>query len=299
MSEPTSQKKKSNKGLIAIIIILLLAIGGLGYMLMEKDKEVKDASAELELIQSNLEQSLADIRGLESNNDSMDAYIVEREARLLSMIDSVAKAKEVTDRQLSRWRNEAVSKRKEVDRLTAVVDSVNKAYGILQIENDSLNVNLDAERHRSEELTNQARELQNEVEVGSQLQLTSINAGAYKVYSSGEEDETERARRAERVKACFTIGANAIAEKGERQVYMRVLTPELKVVVNQSDSVATNKFMVQGNELFFTASKSVWYENTDQNVCLSYDKEDWVKGTYTVEIYIGDAKVQEARFVLD
>lgn len=299
MSDSKTQEKKSNKGLIAIIIILLLGMGGLGYMLMEKDTQVQDMDAQLALIKDNLEDALAEVQSMESTNDSMDTYIVAREARLQSMLDSVSSAKAVSDRQLSRWSNEAVSLRREVKRLEEVVDSINKSNALLRMENDSLQVDLEQERIRSEELTSQARELENEVAVGSQLQLTSINAGAYKVYSSGEEDETERARRAERVKACFTIGANAIAQKGERQVYMRVLTPDLKVLKGSNDSTSTSSFMVQGNEMFYTATKSVWYENAEQNVCLSYDREDWEEGTYTVEIYVGEAKVQEARFVLD
>lgn len=299
MSDSKTQEKKSNKGLIAIIIILLLGMGGLGYMLMEKDTQVQDMDAQLALIKDNLEDALAEVQSMESTNDSMDTYIVAREARLQSMLDSVSSAKAVSDRQLSRWSNEAVSLRREVKRLEEVVDSINKSNALLRMENDSLQVDLEQERIRSEELTSQARELENEVAVGSQLQLTSINAGAYKVYSSGEEDETERARRAERVKACFTIGANAIAQKGERQVYMRVLTPDLKVLKGANDSTSTSSFMVQGNEMFYTATKSVWYENAEQNVCLSYDREDWEEGTYTVEIYVGEAKVQEARFVLD
>lgn len=297
MSDASSQKKKSNKGLIAIIILLLLGVGGLSYLLVQKDNEVKDVSSELALIKTSLEQSIKQVQGLNSTNDSMNTYIIEREARLQGMLDSVNNVAKVSEQHLRRWRSNAINAGLEVDRLSAVVDSMAKAYTILKLDHDSLAIDLEVEKIRTEELTSQTRELKNEVAVGSQLKLTSINAGAYKVYSSGTEDETQRARRAERVKACLTIGANSIAEKGLRNVYMRVLTPDLKIIAAQN--VDDNRFFVKGNEMVFTASKNVWYENEDVNVCLSYDKEEWVSGTYTVEIYIEDNKVQEARFVLD
>lgn len=299
MSESKSEKKSSNKGLIVIIVLLVLALGGLGYLYMEKGDELADKSTELERISFDLEEALRDVRSMESSNDSMDSYIAGRESRLMNMLDSVNNAKEVSDRQVQRWSNEAYSLRRQVRDLQATVDSVNKAYEVLSVEQAQTKMELATEIERNEDLSSQNRELATEVEVGSQLKLTSINAGAFKVYSSGEEDETERARRAERVKACFTIGANSIAEKGEREVVMRVLTPELRVLTADMDSAGTNTFMVQGKELFFSARKSVWYENDAQNVCLSVDREDFEKGTYSVEVYIDGVKAQEARFVLD
>lgn len=300
MSESTPEKKKSNKGLIAIIIILLLGMAGMGYVLMDKSNTITDMDAERERILFDLEEAKSNIGSLESSNDSMDAYIVTREQRLQSMIDSVRDAKAVSDRTLQRWRNEAYSLRRQINDLEAQVDSINKAYVSLAVENEQNKMDLAQEVVKNEELSTENRELETEVAIGSQLQLTSIYAGAYKVYSSGEEDETSRARRAERVKTCITIGANPIAKKGERQFYMRVLTPGLKVLTAERDSTTgSNTFMVQGNELFYSASKSVWFENEAANVCLTVDREEFEKGTYTVEIYTEGAKVGEGRFVLD
>lgn len=299
MSETNSEKKKSNKGLIAIIIILLLGLAGLGYMFMQKSGEVVDKDSELEKIKFDLTEALNDVRSMESTNDSMDAYIVGREARLQSIIDSVSNAKEVSDRQVQRWSNEAYSLRRQIRALGAKVDSMEAAYKALDLDKQKVEADLVEEVIKNEDLNSQNQALENEVAIGSQLQLTSIDAGAYKVYSSGEEDETERARRAERVKTCFTIGANAIASKGEREVVMRVMTPDLRVLTGEKDSTGSNTFMVQGNELFFSAKQNVWYENADQKVCLSVDREDFEKGTYNVEIYIDGVKAQEARFVLD
>ncbi|KAB2813980.1 coiled-coil domain-containing protein [Phaeocystidibacter luteus] len=301
MSEQATEKKKSNKGLVALVIILLLVIAGMGYLLFDKEATIEDQSTELASIEADLKSSLESISMLESSNDSMDAYIVNREAYLEALLDSVQDAKNATDAQLARWKNNTYSLRRQVAELEGKVDSIEKAYEALSIENAETKVNLAQQIEDNDDLRQSNQELSDDVVAGSRLQLTAINAGAYKVSSGGEEDETDRARRAERVKGCITIGANAIAEKGEREVIMRVITPEKKVLTAAQDSTGqgSNQFSVNGNNLFFTAKKTVWYENENTNVCLTFDFEDFAEGTYMVEIYIDGALTQEARFVLD
>lgn len=294
-----SEQKKSNKGLIAIIIILLLGVLGMGYMLWDKSSTIEAQDTDIAELQADIQDRISEVSRLESKNDSMDVYIVNTQAELEALLDSVKEANEVTANQLARWKNQAYRYRSQIDQLQSTVDSINAAYEALSIENEETKVNLAQEIQRGQELKSENENLSNEVAAGSKLQLTAINASAYKVLSSGEEDETGRARRAERAKACITIGANAIAEKGERMIYMRILNPSGNVIAGGGEGTDEgNMFSVNGNNMYFTASKSVWYENEDTNVCLSYDSEDWDEGIYKVEIYI-DGVVTEARFVLD
>lgn len=296
-----SEKKKSNKGLVAIIIILVLALGAMGYLLFDKETAIETKDSRITELEMDLTSSLAEIQSYSSENDSMNNYIVSREAYLQRMLDSVQDVKNATDRQLARWKNETYKLKREISDMSAIVDSVNAAYAKLYIENDTIKSNLAAEIARSEELSVRNTALADEVAVGGVLRLSSINAGAYKVSSSGEEDETDRARRAERIKTCITITENPIAKKGEREVIMRVVTPSSKVLAAPQDSTGSgsNMFSVNGNNLYYTAKKMVWYENENTNVCLTYDGEDFAKGTYNVEVYVDGVMTQEARFVLD
>lgn len=299
MSDTSSEKKKGNKGLVAIIIILLLVIAGMGWMLFQNNETIDNKDSELAEISADLQASLDNLATMESDNDSMDAYIVNKEAQLTALLDSVQNAKDASDRSLARWKNAAYEYKAQITELQADVDSIKAAYQELSIENEQTKVNLAQEIQNNEELKGTVDDLNNTVAEGAQLQLTSIYAGAYKVYSSGEEDETSRARRAERIKTCITIGANPIAEKGEREVVMRVVSPNQKVIAAPQDSTGTNQFNVNGNNLLFSARQNVWFENEAKNVCLSMDYEDFDEGTYQVEIYIDGQMVQEARFVLD
>lgn len=299
MSETASEKKKSNKGLLAVIVILLLVIAGMGWMMFQQDTTIDSKDTEITELEADLQRSIDDLATMESENDSLDAFIVNKEAQLMALLDSVQNAKDASDRSLARWKNAAYEYRAEISALQAQVDSVNAAYRRLAIENDSTKVNLAQEIQANSELKVEVKDLNNTVAEGAQLQLTSINAGAYKVSSSGEEHETNRARRAERIKTCITIGANPIAEKGEREVVMRVISPNNKIISGGTDSTGTNMFSVNGYNLVFSARSQVWYENQVKNVCLALDYEDFSEGTYQVEVYIDGQKVQEARFVLD
>lgn len=296
-----SEKKKSNKGLVAIIILLLIGLAGMGYMYMEKDKTVEAKDVEIQAFLQDLEAKRAEISSMESRNDSLDEFIVNREAALLSLIDSVQDAQRMTSEELARYKNSYYRMDAQIKELEASVRAWEARYDSLDVANQQTKMELAGQIEMGQVLEAQNQNLSNEVAAGSVLKLTSIFAGAYKVSSSGEEDETSRTRRAERVKTCITIGANAIASKGNRDVVMRVMTPSGNVLVANRDSTAdgSNMFNVNGNSLGFTARKDVWFEGEETNVCLSFDHEEWDEGTYTVEIYIDGKFANEARFILD
>lgn len=204
--------------------------------------------------------------------------------RLTQIIDSISKVSEANSKDLANMKRRVNSLRAQNKQLIAQVDSINQAYQALEIEKQEVEENLEEEVVKNTELTEENTGLKKDVAVGSMLQLSKLNASAYKVKGGGKEKETSSAGSADRIKACFTVAKNLIADKGERVVYMRVTTPDLKVITAQGEADKTFNF--NGKPLMYSAKQTMYYDQDIIESCLNMDKEaDFVSGEYTVELY--------------
>jgi predicted nuclease with TOPRIM domain len=280
-----------------IIALLVLAVVIVGYLLTRSSGEVKDLEAEKQSLIVELEGMRSQLTAMQSDNDSMAVFITAESERLNMMIEELKQDKDFNQKKYEEYRAKTNQLKKQNDRLVAKVDSVNKAYQALQIEKQAVEENLEGEVVKNAELTDENTVLKKDVAVGSMLQLSKLNSAAYKVKGGGKETETNKASGATRIKACFTVAKNMIATKGERTVYMRVTTPDLKVIAAKGE--ANNTFSFNGQPLMFSAKQALFYEQDIIESCINLDKEtDFVAGEYTVELYTEGYKLGETKVIL-
>jgi hypothetical protein len=287
----TNQNRTKN----IIIALLVLAVVVVGYLLTRTSGQVDDLEAEKANMINELEQMRSELLTQQSDNDSMTVYIEAESQRLAAIIDSISAVSEANSKELAGMKRRVSGLRAQNKKLIAQVDSINKAYQALEIEKQQVEENLEEEVVKNAELTDENTVLKKDVAVGSMLQLSKMNASAYKVRSNGKEKETNSAGSADRIKACFTVAKNLIAEKGERVVYMRVTTPDLKVIAAQGED--DNTFRFNGKPLMYSAKQALFYEQDIIESCINMDKEsDFVAGEYSIELYtegymLGSTKV--------
>ncbi len=287
-------ESKQNRTKNIIIALLVLAVIVIGYLLTKTNTQVDNLSEEKDMLITEMEQIRSELKATKSDNDSMALYITAETERLGVLIKELEDNKATTTAELEKWRKQVQRLNVQKKKLIAQVDSVNKAYQALEIEKEQVEENLVEEVVKNTELTDENRKLVKNVAVGSMLQLSKMDAAAYKVKSGGKEKETSSAGSADRIKACFTIAKNLIADSGERVVYMRVTTPDLKVVAAKGGD---NVFNFNGQPLMYSAKQALFYENDIIESCINLDKEsDFVAGEYTIELYtegymLGEAKV--------
>lgn len=288
---------KPNRTKNIIIALLVLAVVVIGYLLTRSSGEVDDLAAEKESLITNLEQMRSELKATQTDNDSMSTYIDAEEKRLSLLIDSVKGANDVSEKEMKRWKNSYYRLKKSNDRLAEQVDSMNAAYDALNQEKLVVEDSLQGEVVKNEVLSEENRELNKNVAVGSMLQLSKLEVAAYKVRSGGKEKETTSASGADRIKACYTVAKNLIAESGEREVYMRITTPDLKVLASDEPN---HVFNFNGQPLMFSSKQAVFYENDIIESCINLDKKaDLVKGEYMIELYTEGYKLGEAKLILD
>ena len=98
------------------------------------------------------------------------------------------------------------------------------------------------------------------------------------------------------LKGCFTILENKISSAGNKFIYLRVISPEGKVLPQQKkETIAID----QEGEIEISAKREINYQNQNTDVCVFYEIDTPLKaGKYSVEVYAENEKIGVTSFAL-
>lgn len=289
--------QKNNSSLKAIIVVLaILLVGSLAYMYkissdakttetaLVKDKDT--AMEELALLKTKLDAAIAE------KTSVSDELIAEREKVVKLMAD------------LKKSNGDVASLKKfqaQYNALNAKFNALVKENGLLKDQNvtlvskvDSLNMALGESMKFNDTLVIQNENLAKTVEKASKLTVMNLRTQAIKEKSSGREVETSRARRADKLKVCFSIAQNEVAKSGDRVYYVQIIDSKNNVLGEKR----TENF--GDMSLTYSFTTTVTYENKSVDVCESLDGNgvDFEKGTYFVNIFDKGTLVSKTSFTL-
>ncbi len=297
------EKSSREKVYLVIIILLLLACGTLTWQLVQKTSQIEYVLIEKGELETERDNLVADLEALQTSydtlstdNEELKLKIQEQQAKIEEYLVQIEKHKD--DAYIIRkLREETKSLRKIMQGYVHTIDSLNTLNQNLTAELVDVKEDRENLQKDKENLTNIKEDLEDMVEVGSILQALNIKANAIKVKSSGKQVDTERASRADMIKVCFTIGENKIAKSGNKPVYLRIITPDAKVL-NEDEG---NRFNFNGVKGLYSIKKEVNYQNqTINNLCVYFDlnEAEIPTGKYIVEIYADEAKIGDGTFNL-
>lgn len=232
------------------------------------------------------------------NTELSDSIAIQKQKViiLLQELENSEKSKKYTARELYKMRKEAETLRKVMKNYVHKVDSLNtlnlELQATIKVKDQTIS-NVKGERDEFRERT---ENLSKTVEMGSKLQILGLTAEAIRVRTSGSFTETSRAKRADQVKACFTIVANSIAEKGSKLFYMRIISPEGTVLTNTKSTQIDSG----GENIEVSVGRTLDYQGKAVDFCVFYEKsmDELPKGDYKVEIYSDGLKVGSTSFGL-
>jgi hypothetical protein len=296
MTENTSAKNRISL-LLGGIIIVLLVILGYQYFSMQKTIEEK---VEIGIERNDL---LEDLTFMQSRYDSLSTESVDMQEKIKgqqqkidSMLVEVKKHKgdAWTIRQL---RKETESLRTIMKGYLYTIDSLNTLNIELKAENEQIQGKLNQERQKTRSLTQKSENLNQIIAKGSRLQALDLWAGTIKMRTNGTQVPTDRAKKAEKVKSCFTLSENTIAKKGNKNLFFRVISPEGKVL---HDDLSLGKtFEYDGVSGLYTMIRTVDYKGAAMDVCIYWDIPTPLDpGFYIVEVYADEALIGRTSFDL-
>ncbi len=296
-------EENKNKNLLWLILTIVFAIGAIviTYMYMNTSNELKELQAEKE---EQRQMFVAEIDSLLIEHEAIKLDYGEL-ADSLSVKDSLiqANAKEIKNLLNYKWEyykvNKKLKKLRNISQGYLVqIDSLHKVNETLKGEVIELKQDVQIAKRQNSELKRKSKKLEESISEAAVLSAYNINATAYKVRGSRER-ETRRARRADKINVCFTLGQNSLLEPGMKKIYIRIADPKNKILT-KSDA-DTYSFDYNGNIMQYSMMEVVDYNNESQEICSTWyirKSDDISKGRYVVSIFTDKLEIGQTSIVL-
>lgn len=298
--EPTTNtyqkqpEKKPSSALVVLVIILSLAVIFLGYKYFTKSSQLGQTSEEkaiLEDVKSDLEKQLRDMiveyDSLKTNNDSVNGLLSTEQDKIKNLLRMHASDAE----KIRKFQGELETLRKVMRSYIVQIDSLNTRNRELTAENIQVKDQLTTVETQNIELSKDKEMLNTQVQLAKVLSAKNISVTPM----NKSDRENTKINKVAKVKVCFTVRENAVAEAGTKDVYLRIIRPD--EVVLPSGNGETFEF--NGEQVIFSAKRQLEYDNKDIDMCIFWDKNaDLIAGTYTVVLYAGNYEIGSATFTL-
>lgn len=302
-NEPVQEQQDSKRVIIIIVISILLGVNGLLlWQFFDKKTHLEQVRldldttmAEKESISAELQRVKMEYEKLNQENASLQNQLSAKDEEIRLKIAQIQKLLNSGDaEQLKRARAELSSLKVLNQSYLAQMDSLKLANQMLSDQNLSLSASLNSAQSRADQLSQQNNLLSNKVAIASVLKTTGIKATGVRYKGAGKETENNKAKTTDRIKTCFTIQENLVVDKGPKDIFVRVLSPDGAVMSTSSET-----FMFNGQATLYTTKESIMYENRNTDLCVYWEKgSSYNTGKYTIELYCEGAQIGETSLVL-
>lgn len=271
------------KVLIGVLAVLLI---GLAIYTVSMYKDSKNTVAGLEQQRVEIQKELSGLSEeysvIITENELKDEELIEAKSR----IDSLLKEVEVSKANIGliqRYRMQINQLQEERKVMFARADSLVKANERLVAERDSTSLALYDSQRKLDSISIHNMELSKRIGKAMLVTARNLSANAIIIRNNGKIVTTRRSGRADDIQACFTLNANAVANEGERVVYVQVINP-MNNILGKQEVIGT-----EDEVLYYSKSINIFYENDDLDVCILADAEDkdLIPGRYVINIYDG------------
>ncbi|MFO7620726.1 MAG: hypothetical protein R6W81_05600 [Bacteroidales bacterium] len=290
---PVERPEKKSAPIAMIATSIILAALLIFIVVMYFDQRGK--MIEMETVLTNEKDSLAnELRRMVyaydtmvANNDTLQAGLDKEKDRIVQLLSINASNVQL----IKKYRSEITTMREIMKSYIVQIDSLNTRNKQLVAENIDIKQQMSDVQSTNVELTRVKEELGAKVVVASVIQAKDIATVAL----NKNRKETSRINLLNKLRVCFTLRENPLAQAGEKEVFLRVIRPDSLVITNSPD----NLFSYRDSRLIHSASRLVDYMNQDIEMCIFVDNTgDFIIGNYSVELYLENNIIGRSTFML-
>ncbi len=302
MSNNFASMNKTAKIIVTIFSILIVVLAGLlvynYFLLTEKENEIKVIEQEMEFEkQASIEEFEQLSRQyeefyVETNNDSLLKLIDEEKQKVKDLLQELKTVKATNARRIRELQKELSTVRGVLKQYVAQVDSLNTENKKLTQENVKVRKQYETATQTVKEMEEKNAELGKIIDLASMLETHGIQIKTL----NKKGNETKRLKRITKFEVCFTLLRNITAERGEKDIYLRINNPQGEVM-----SVSpSNVFTFEENEIAYSAKKKIAYTGENMDICIYFDITNPLEtGTYHIGIFADGNLIGSTAFVLN
>jgi cell division protein FtsB len=292
----TTQSSNNNRAkiLIGLLVVLLVSLAGYTYTLIQQNKEtLLFLEADKAEVQKELEAIVVSYNEILQDNELKDKELIAARDRIVVLLDSVKNYKANLS-IINRYKAQVRALKNERTQLFIRADSLLIVTQRLAIEKDSTTAVLNKTIKVVDSVTTANTQLFNSLEKGALIGITNLDATAIIVRKGGKIKQTKRASRADKIRVCYTIAPNTLAQAGDRVLYVQVINPDNNIIGDKSN-------ITFGQDLLtYSKSEIVFYENKALDVCaiVGTTGQDVLKGLYTINIFDAQRQIGSTTLML-
>ncbi|WP_299130823.1 chromosome partitioning protein ParA [uncultured Winogradskyella sp.] len=290
--------QKSSTGLkigLGLLLVLFLGASFVASKYYNEGKETEKA------LISEKKQVMNDLNNMAKQYDEAIAAsevknqdLIAARDRITGLMDSL-KVSQNSVNSLWRYKKKFLALQDEMDVLMVENDKLKVENQYLATSLDSTQVQLAERTVFTDSLLVQNTELANVVEDAAALQTVGLVGMGVIERSSGKQIPTERARRSDKIKVCFTVAKNMLTEAGDKELYVQVIDPKNNVLGSNE------QIQFDGQTLNYSLISRFNYENRNLNVCeyiSVLDDSKFEEGRYKINVFNDKELISSSEFAL-
>lgn len=246
-------------------------------------------------LEGQMEEQKAEIEKLLGNNHHSRKKLSEAKLLIESLrviahdykgkVEGLMATNAVLNQENGELKTDITEKTVAIEELTVANEELNETATMLADEKANLSEERDV--------------LQSKVTRASVIEVAEIDAAGVRFKNNGKELVTNNDKKAEKIKICFDVQPNPIAELGEKEIYVQVMSPEGTVLAvdNMGSGIFTDAETNQ--PMKYTAKSVIDFHNQEETYCMYWDQTSaFSPGTYTTAVYHQGYQVGSTNFEL-
>lgn len=300
----------SNTGLKIALAILVALFLGTGFYTSKLYNDKKENEAQLtqekQMVMNDLSAMASQYDTAISDNEITNGKLIDARDRIEDLMDSL-KTSQASVSTLWRYKKKYFNLQKEMDGLLVLNDSLRVENSLLATTLDSTRVQLVERAIFTDSLLVQNTELASVVKDASELSTVGLKGFGVIERSSGKLIPTERAKRSDKIRVCFTVAKNNLVEAGDQELYVQVIDPKNNVIgvneqiIFEAAAAEEGEEAKEGVTLNYSVVSKFNYENRNLNVCefvTANDEDGFETGRYVVNVFNNKDLVSTSEFTL-
>lgn len=277
----TPARPKVPMYLIFIVITLGVIASLLGILLIRYNQDLNEANEDIAFVEeqkTQLETELNELiigyDSLRTENDSINQQLESEQDKIRRLLRINAS----NTQKINMYQKELTTLRSVMRSYIIQIDSLNTRNRELTEENIQVRQQLRKTETDVQQLSEEKEELSTKIAEAKTLTAKNLLAIGLNDRSK-EKDKTDKIAR---LRICFTIRENNVADPGKKMVYLRIIRPD-EVLLSSPDM---GMFDFQSESLVYSAKRELEYDNKDIDMCIFWEKtEELIEGTYMCYLY--------------
>lgn len=292
--ETKSRRNPVNIFLVILVFALSVIVA---YLIYDKQEqkiktekiivELKAADRQRDSLETEFRNLYEEYEYLKTDNDSLNHRLEKEQKRIDQVIREMRSS---NAKAIKQYKNELATLRQIMRGYVVQLDSLNQLNQNLTAENRRIKTDYRKSQERNIELSGEIDSLANKVEIASELKALNIQITGL----NRKDRVTDRISKIAKLEVCCELSENSIAPKGSKDVFIRIARPDGEVL-----ALTGEKFLINGNELTFSAKRRVEYQGKKVQICVYWiNAGDLAEGKYSVDIFADGKKIGESSIVL-